>query len=110
MSDYLYFPNNLKDIKDYIDWYKGCKIFFQLIVTVFKEKLNLHLPLTFYSSFRLVFETAFISEKIAENSFGALLEISDKFITNFNVFSYMIFQFSSMILQFGKFQSHTVWL
>ena len=41
-----------------------------------------------------VFETAFISEQIVENRFGALLEISDKFITKFNVFSYMILQFS----------------
>ena len=34
-----------------------------------------------------------ILEQIAENRFGALLEISDKFITKFNVFSYMILQF-----------------
>ena len=47
----------------------------------------------FYSSIKLVFKTVFISEKIAENRFGALLEISDKFITKFNVFSYMILQF-----------------
>ena len=39
-----------------------------------------------------VFERAFISEQIAENSFGALLEISDKLITKLNVFSYMILQ------------------
>ena len=37
-----------------------------------------------------MFEIAFISEQIAENSFGALLEISDKFITSFNVFNEMI--------------------
>ena len=71
----------------------SCKIFFQLIVTVFKEKLNLQLPLIFYSSIRFILETAFISKKIAENRFGALLEISDKFITKFNVFSYKILQF-----------------
>ena len=94
MSGCLYFPNNLKDIKDHIQAYMiSCKIFFQLMVTVFKEKLNLQLPLIFYSSIRFVFETAFISEQIAENRFGALLEISDKFITKFNVFSYMILQF-----------------
>ena len=94
MSDYLYFPNNLKDIKDHIQADMiSCKIFFQLMVTVFKEKLNLQLPLIFYSSIRFVFETAFISEQIAENRFGALLEFSDKFITKFNVFSYMILQF-----------------
>ena len=48
------------------------------MVTIFKEKLNLLLPLTLYSSIRFVFETAFISEQIAGNRFGALLEISDK--------------------------------
>ena len=42
---------------------------------------------------KFVFETTFISEQIAENRFGALLEISDKFITKLNVFSYMILQF-----------------
>ena len=36
---------------------------------------------------------AFISEQIAENRFGDLLEISDKFVTKFNVLSYMILQF-----------------
>ena len=94
MSSYSYFPNNLKDIKDHIQAdIISCKIFFQLIVTVFKEKLNLQLPLIFYSSIRFILETAFISEQIAENRFGALLEISDKFITKFNVFSYKILQF-----------------
>ena len=93
MSGYLYFPNNLKDIKDHIQADMiSCKIF-QLMVTVFKEKLNFQLPLIFYSSIRFVFKTAFISEQIAKNRFGALLEISDKFTTKFNVFSYMILQF-----------------
>ena len=41
MSGYLYFQNNLKDIKDHIGWYDMLKILFQLMVTVFKEKLNL---------------------------------------------------------------------
>ena len=36
----------------------------------------------FYSSIRCVFETVFIPEKIAENWFGALLKISDKFISS----------------------------
>ena len=34
-----------------------------------------------------VFETVFISEEIAEHRFGGLLEISDKFITELNVYS-----------------------
>ena len=42
MSGYLYFPNNLKDIKDHIYAYMiSFKIFFKLMVTVFKECLNL---------------------------------------------------------------------
>ena len=94
MSGYLYFHNNLKDIKDHIQADMiSCKTFFQLMVAVFKEKLDLQLPLIFYSSIRFAFETAFISEQMAENRFGALLEISGKFITKFNVFSYMILQF-----------------
>ena len=63
------------------------------MVTVFREKLNLQLPIIFYSSVRFVFETSFISEQIEENRIGALLEISDKFITKFTVFSYLILQF-----------------
>ena len=70
-----------------------CKVFFQLMVIVFKEKLNLEPPLIFYGSIRFVLETALISEQIAENRFGVLLEISDKLITKFNVFSFMILQF-----------------
>ena len=47
----------------------------------------------FYSSIRFVFETVFTSKQIAENRFGTLLEIRDIFITTFNVFNDMIFQF-----------------
>ena len=61
------------------------------MVKVFKENLNLYLLLIFYSSIMLIFEIVFISEQIAKNRFGALLEISDKFITKLNVY-------------------HTVWL
>ena len=43
----------------------------------------------FYSSIRCVFETVFISEQIAENWFGAFLEISDKFISS----GFMIMKF-----------------
>ena len=93
MNGHLYFPNNLKYIKDHIQAYmiryKKC---FQLMVTVFKENLNLQLPNIFYSSIRFVFETVFISEQIADNKFGALLEIRNKFITKFNVFNYMVLQ------------------
>ena len=50
------------------------------MVTVLKENLNLQLPIIFYSSTMLVFETVFISEQIAENRFAVLLllEISNK--------------------------------
>ena len=71
------------------------------MVTIFKEKLNLLLPLILYSSIRFVFETAFISEQIAGNRFGALLEISDKLV---------IWFCSSGLKQFGKFQNHTAGL
>ena len=94
MSGYLYFPNNLKDIKDHIQADMiSCKIFFQLMVRVFKEKPNLQLPLIFYFSIKFLFETTYITEQIEEYRFGALLKISDKFITKFNVFSNMILQF-----------------
>ena len=43
-----------------------------------------------YISIRCVLETVFISEQIADNWFGALLEISDKFISP----AFMILQFS----------------
>ena len=93
LNSYLYIPNNLKDEKDHIQAdIISYKIFLQLMVTVFKEKLSLQLPLIFYSSIRFLFETAFISEQIEENRFGALLEISDKCITK-TVFSYMILEF-----------------
>ena len=71
----------------------SCKIFFQLMIAVFKENLNLQLPLIFYSSIRFAFELVFILEEIVENWFGAFFEISDKCITKFNVFGYMILQF-----------------
>ena len=57
------------------------------MVTLLKENLNLYLPLSFYSRVMFVFETVFISEKIAEYNFGALLEINVKFVTKVNVFS-----------------------
>ena len=38
MKDHLYFPNNLKNILDYII---NCKICLQQKVTVFKENMNL---------------------------------------------------------------------
>ena len=63
------------------------------MATVFKENLNLLLPLAFYSSIMFVWNSIYF-RIIAENRFGVLLEISDKFITNLNVFSYIILYFS----------------
>ena len=63
------------------------------MATVFKESRNILLPITLYISIRFVFKTAFVLEHIAENRFGAFLEILDKFISKFNVVSYMILQF-----------------
>ena len=68
----------------------SCKIFFQLRVTVFKEKLNLYLPLIFYSSL------AFISEQIAEKRFGALLGL----VTNL---------LPSLMFLATQFRLKTVW-
>ena len=83
----------LKDIEDHIQAYMiSYKTFFQLMITVFKENLNLQLPLIFYSSISSVFDTVFISKQIVENRFRALFEISDKIVTKFNVFSYMVLQ------------------
>ena len=62
-----------------------CTIIFQLMITVFKGNLNIMLLLIFYSSLRFVFETVFILEQIEESRFGALLEISNKFMTKFKV-------------------------
>ena len=50
------------------------KSYFQLMVTVVKENLNLELPLRFYSSIMFVSETIFISEQIVENSFWSLVK------------------------------------
>ena len=94
MSGHLYFPNNLKEIKKQIKAYMiSWKKCFQLMVTVFKENLKLKLPLIFCSSVIFIFQTVFISEHIAENKFGILLEISGTFITKLNAFSYIILQF-----------------
>ena len=56
MSGYLYFPNNLKDVKDIQAYMIPYKIVLQLIVTVFKENVNLQLPLV-----------RFVLEQIAQN-------------------------------------------
>ena len=72
-SGYLYFPQNLEDIKDPI---------------FFKEKHKLIASL-FMLQQCYVF---FISEQITEHKFGALLEISDKFNPKSNVFSCMVLQ------------------
>ena len=98
MNGYLYFPNNFKD--HIFAYMISSKIFSQLMVTHFKENLNLQLPLTFYSSITFSFETRFISEQIVENRFGALLEISDKFLTKLNVFRYILLQF--LLKRVGK--------
>ena len=48
MIDYLYFPNNIKDLKDHVQACMiSCKIFFQLMARVSKENLNLQLPVIF---------------------------------------------------------------
>ena len=79
MNGHLYFPNNLKYIKDHIYTYMiSYKKFFQLMVRVFKENLNLQLPHIFYSSIRFVSETVFISEQMQITS----LELCQRLETN----------------------------
>ena len=38
MSGYFYFPNNLKDIRSYIDWYDKLQIFFLINGNSFQRK------------------------------------------------------------------------
>ena len=86
MSDYLYFPINLKDKKHHT-YTINCKIFFQLMLTGFKKTRTYSYPFSFCSSFMFVIETVFISEQIKEYWFGALLEISNKYSIKLNTFS-----------------------
>ena len=98
MSGYLYFSNNLKDIKDHIWAYMISFKFFPINGKIVQKNLSLQLSLIFYSSITFVLETVFIPEQIVETNFGALLEIGVTFITKLIVFSYMI----SDLKQFGK--------
>ena len=76
MSSYLYFLNNLRDIKDNIDTYIiSCKLFFQENVTVSSKNINLYLFLSFCSGIMFVTETVLISEQITDEKFEELLEI-----------------------------------
>ena len=76
MSSYLYFPNNLRDIKDNIDTYViSCKIFFQENVTISSKNMNLYLFLSFCSGIMFVTETVFILKQITDEKFEELLEI-----------------------------------
>ena len=71
----------------------SCKIFFQLMISFRRKPKLIATPCILQcSSIKFVSETVFIPETIAENRFGALLEISDKFITKFDVFLCMILQ------------------
>ena len=69
----------------------SCK-FFSINGNSFQRKTYTYL-LYFTVVLGLYLKHKFISEQSAEHRFGALLEISDKFITKFNVFSYIILQF-----------------
>ena len=80
---------NLKNIKKHIK----LQNIFSINGNSFQRKPKLIVALLFYSNIRFVFETVFILYQIAENRCGFLLEISDKFTTKLNVFSYMILQF-----------------
>ena len=79
MSGYFFFPNNSKNIKDHIKPYIGLyyklKNLFPINSNNFQIKprfiAKFIYNLIFCSSIRFEFETAFISEQIAENRFGA---------------------------------------
>ena len=80
MRGYLYFPNNSRHKRPYVGLYDNLQNRFQifqrkpklLMVTIFKENLNLQLLRIFYSSVIFISETEFILKQIAENRFGAL--------------------------------------
>ena len=61
------------------------------MVTVFKENLNLQLPLIFYNSIRFLFDDLF-QNKLQRTGLGRCQRLVT-FIAKFNVFSYMILQF-----------------
>ena len=92
MSGYLYFTNNLKDI-DHIQAYMiSSNTFFPINGNSFQRKRKFIATLHILQQYQVCIRNS-ISEQIAENRFRALLEISNKFITKFNVFSYMVLQF-----------------
>ena len=54
MSDYLYFSNNLTDIKNHmLDYIVGCKSVLQQKVMASKENMDLQLPFLFSSQNKL---------------------------------------------------------
>ena len=69
--------------------------------------VNSWLPHFFYGSL-IVFEIIFISEQIPENRSGALLDVSDKFITKLNVLAILFC--SSGLKHLGKFHGHSVYI
>ena len=83
-----------------------------------RKNINLQLPLSFYSSLLFVTEALLISEQIIEWRFGALLEISNKFSSKLNAFSYMIFQcwfnilesFINILYDFEKHSGKVIFL
>ena len=105
---HLGMTNNLKYIKDHIGLCVRFQIFFQLMVTVFKENINLKLLLIFHSIIRFVFETVFqnnLRRTGVAPSYRLVTYLSPSlmFLT-----IYMILQFR--VKQFGKFQNHIVWI
>ena len=74
MSDYLYFLNNLKEIKSHLQAYmRRCKVLFQLTVIVSKENLNLQLSLTFYSSITFLLESIYFRTNCREQVWSHLV-------------------------------------
>ena len=95
MSSYLYIPNNVKYHKKipYIGLYEKLQNLYSINDNTFQKKAKLITTPDVLCYYYFVFETVFITGKIAGHNSGALQEISDQFLTKLNVSSYMILQF-----------------
>ena len=71
----------------------SCKIVFPINSNSVQRRHE-RLANPFILSIMFVIKAVFISEKITNDRFGALLETNKRFSTKLNVFSYRILQFS----------------
>ena len=111
ISGYLYFSNNLRHKRPYIGLYDNLKNLSPINGNSFQRKPKL-IPTSYILQYIIfMFKTVFILEQIAENSFGALQEITWQIYDQVKCLMLLVVLFcSSSLKQFGKFQNHTVWL